>query len=84
MREYVKPIQQKLRKFQPSLEPQIKPELKKLLEAKIIFEVRHYAWVSNLVSARKKNGEIRLCVDILIKLPKKIIIIYHKWNKFYN
>jgi hypothetical protein len=38
-------------------------ELKKLLDAKIIFQVRHFAWVANLVPVKKKLGEIRLCVD---------------------
>jgi hypothetical protein len=38
-------------------------ELRKLLDAKIIFQVRHSAWVENLVPVRKKSGEIRLCVD---------------------
>jgi hypothetical protein len=38
-------------------------ELKKLLDAKIIFQVRHSTWVANLVPVRKKSGEIRLCVD---------------------
>ena len=37
--------------------------MKKLLDAKIIFKVRHSEWVSNLVPMRKKSGEIRLCVD---------------------
>ena len=37
--------------------------MKKLLDAKIIFKVRHSEWVSNLVLVRKKSGEIRLCVD---------------------
>jgi hypothetical protein len=38
-------------------------ELKKLLDAKIIFQVRHSVWIANLVPARKKSGEIRLCLD---------------------
>jgi hypothetical protein len=38
-------------------------ELKKLLDAKIIFQVRHSAWVANLVHVRKNSREIRLCVD---------------------
>jgi hypothetical protein len=37
--------------------------LKKLLDAKIMFQVRHYAWVANLVPVKKKSGEIRECVD---------------------
>ena len=47
----------------PKLEPLIQNEVKKLLDAKIIFKVRHSEWVSNLVPVRKKSREIRLCVD---------------------
>jgi hypothetical protein len=59
----VKPFQQNLRKYHPSLEPLMCQELKKLLDAKIIFQVRHSAWVENLVPVRKKYGEIHLFVD---------------------
>jgi hypothetical protein len=57
----------------PSLEPQVKAELNKMLEARIIFPVRHTQWISNLVHVRKKNGDIRLCVDFrnLNKASKK-------------
>lgn len=58
-----KPVQQKLRKIHPNLESQIKTELNKLLKAKIIFPVRHSNWVSNMVHVRKKNGDIRICID---------------------
>ena len=47
----------------PKLEPLIQSEVKKLLDARIIFKVRHSEWVSNLVHVRKKSREIRLCVD---------------------
>ena len=40
-------------------------EIKKLLDAKIIFQVRYSAWVANLVPMRKNSGEIRLCVDFI-------------------
>ena len=43
--------------------PVIEKEVKKLLDAKIIVPPRYSSWVSNLVPVRKKNGEIRLCVD---------------------
>ena len=43
--------------------PVIEKEVKKLLDAKIIVPLRHSSWVANLVPVRKKNGEIRLCVD---------------------
>jgi hypothetical protein len=63
MKPQTQPFQQKLRKMHPKLEPTVKKELNKLLNAKIIFSVRHTQWVSNLVPVRKKSGEIRLCVD---------------------
>jgi hypothetical protein len=63
MKKDVKPFQQKLWKIHPSLEPQVHKELKKLLDAKIIFQVHHSMWVANLVLVRKKIGEIHLCVD---------------------
>ena len=47
----------------PKLEPLIENEAKKLLDAKIIFRVRHLEWVENLVPMRNKSGEIRLYVD---------------------
>jgi hypothetical protein len=62
MKPQTNPFQQKLRKMHPSLEPQVKAELNKLLAARIIFPVRHTQWISNLVHVRKKNGDIRtLC-----------------------
>jgi hypothetical protein len=59
----VKPFQHKIHKYHPSLEPLMCQELKKLLDANIIFQVRHSAWVENLVPVRKIYGEIHLCVD---------------------
>ena len=38
-------------------------ELIKLRDASIIKPIRHSSWVSNLLPVRKKNGDIRLCVD---------------------
>ena len=51
----VKPYQQPLRKMHPKLEPLIQSEVKKLLDARIIFKVRHSEWVSNLVPVRKNR-----------------------------
>jgi ribonuclease HI len=59
----VKPFKQKLRQINPILLPVIEKEVKKLLDAKIIVPLRYSEWVANLVPVRKKNGEIRLCVD---------------------
>jgi hypothetical protein len=43
--------------------PVIENEVKKLLDEKIIVPLRYSKWVDNLVHVRKKNREIRLCVD---------------------
>jgi hypothetical protein len=53
--------------------PVIEREIKNLLDAKIIIPLRYSKWISNLVIVRKKNGEIRLCVDFrnLNKCSKK-------------
>jgi hypothetical protein len=59
----VKPFRQKLRQINPILLPVIEKEVKKLMDAKIIVPLRYSEWVANLVPVRKKNGEIRLCVD---------------------
>ena len=59
-----KPVQKKLRKMHPSLEPLVKKELNKLLAAKIIFPVQHTTWVEKLVPVRNKSGDIRICIDL--------------------
>ena len=59
----VKLFRQKLRQINPILLPMIEKEVKNLLDAKIIVPLRYSDWVANLVPVRKKNGEIRLCVD---------------------
>jgi hypothetical protein len=41
----------------------LQKELKKLLDARIIFKVRHSTWVSNMVPCKEKSGEIRICID---------------------
>jgi hypothetical protein len=67
------PFNKNSRSFIPHSEPQIKNELKKLFDVKNIFQVRHSDSVENLVLVRKKNREIRLCVDFknLNKASKK-------------
>jgi hypothetical protein len=57
------PFKQKLRPISPLLFPIIEREIKKILDAKIINPLRYSKWIANLVIVRKKNGEVRLCVD---------------------
>ena len=63
LKSNVKPFRKKLRRINPALFPVIEKEVKKLLDAEIIVPLRYSSWVANLVLVRKKNGEIRLCVD---------------------
>jgi len=59
----MKPYKQKLRQINPLLLPSIEKEVRKLLQAKITIPLRYSEWVANLVPVRKKNGEIRPCLD---------------------
>ena len=47
----------------PKLLPLVEKDIKKLFEAKIIMALIFSRWVANLVLVRKKNGEIRICID---------------------
>jgi hypothetical protein len=57
------PFKKKLRSISPLLLAIMEKEIKKLLNAQIIIPLRYSEWVANLVPVRKKNGEIRLCVE---------------------
>ena len=59
----INPYQQKLKKMHRILDPSIKKELDKLLNARIVFPVRYTQWISNFSPVHKKSGEIRLFVD---------------------
>jgi len=63
LKEGVKPFQQKLRQINHMLYPIIEKELKWMLDAKIIVPLRYSKCIANMLPVRKKNGEIRLCVD---------------------
>jgi hypothetical protein len=61
--EGAKPFRQKLRHINPKLAPQIQKELQKMVDVRIIAPIRYSSWMSNLVVVRKKNEDIRLCID---------------------
>ena len=52
-----------LNKINPILFPIMEKEVKKLLDTQIIIPLRYSDWVANLVPVRKKNGDIRICVE---------------------
>jgi hypothetical protein len=63
IKEGIKLVRKKQRPINPSLESTIQMELEKLLKYGIIFSVKYYEWVSNLVLVQKTTGQIKLCVD---------------------
>lgn len=52
-----------MRQINPLLLPSIEKEIIKLLQSKLIVPIRYSEWVANLLPVKKKNGEIRLCID---------------------
>uniref|UniRef100_A0A2N9IRS3 RNA-directed DNA polymerase n=1 Tax=Fagus sylvatica TaxID=28930 RepID=A0A2N9IRS3_FAGSY len=58
-----RPVVQPMRTFHTEVEAQITQEVKKLLAAGFIKPIQHPRWLSNIVPVKKKNGQIRCCVD---------------------
>ena len=58
-----KPFRQKLKRINPNLAHMVQQELQKMLAASIIAPTRHSSWCSNLVVVRKKNGQLRICIN---------------------
>ena len=59
----VKPVVQPARVFHTDVEAQITQKVKKLLAARFVKPIQHPKWLSNIVPLKKKNGQIRCCVD---------------------
>ena len=59
----MRPVVQPARVFHTEVEAQIVQEVKKLLTAGFIKPIQHPKWLSNIVPVKKKNGQIRYCVD---------------------
>ena len=58
-----KPTAQPARIFNTKIEGQIVKEVQKLLAAGFIKPIQHPSWLSNIVPVKKKNGQIKCCVD---------------------
>ena len=61
--QQAKPVAQPARIFHTEIEGQIVKEVQKLLAAGVIKPIQHPRWLSNIVPVKKKNGQIRCCVD---------------------
>ena len=64
MKEGAKPVQQRPYAYNETFAKRIREELDKLLEAEFIFEIEHTEWVSLIVIVPKKNGKLRVCVNL--------------------
>ena len=64
IRDDAKPVQQRPYDMNPKYKTIVKEEIDKLLDAGFIYEIEHTEWVSPIVIVTKKNGKIRVCVDL--------------------
>ena len=58
-----RPVMQPMRTVHTEVEAQITQKVKKLLAVGFIKPIQHPRWLSNIVPVKKKNGQIRCCVD---------------------
>ena len=58
-----KPVKQAPRRMRLDVEEQVIAETKKLIEVGFIREEKYADWIANIVPVKKKNGQIRICID---------------------
>ncbi|KAJ8479512.1 hypothetical protein OPV22_023239 [Ensete ventricosum] len=56
----VRPVKQQPRKFAPDRQKAIEDEVARLLDAKLVEEIKHPTWLSNVVLVKKANGKWRI------------------------
>ena len=59
----IKPKKQRLRKMSDEKVTAVKAEVQRLLDAKVIREVKYPTWLANTMPVKKKNGQWRMCID---------------------
>lgn len=60
----VKPVKQRLRRIPAALVEKVDDELDRLIAANIIEKCDHSEWISPMTFAVKKDGSLRLCLDL--------------------
>ncbi|UYV66448.1 hypothetical protein LAZ67_4001712 [Cordylochernes scorpioides] len=60
----VPPVQQKLRRLPPVLLDEVHKEIQRLVKMDIIEPIVTSKWISPIVVSKRKDGSIRLCVDL--------------------
>jgi len=61
----VRPVRQRMRKYNEEKRQVIHEETHKLLAARHIREIQYPEWLSNVVLVKKSNGKWRMCVDFI-------------------
>ena len=64
MQTDAKPYKQRPYTYNETYAKKIKEEIDKLKEAEFIYEIEHTDWVSPIVVVPKKNGKLRVCVNL--------------------
>ncbi|XP_059630454.1 uncharacterized protein LOC132273511 [Cornus florida] len=64
IKEGFKPFKQPLRRMSQEMVLKVKEEIKRLHKAGFIRTARYVDWISNIVPVIKKNGKLRVCVDL--------------------
>ena len=59
----VQPKKQKLQKMSDDKVAAVKAEVQRLLDAKVIREVKYSTWLANTIPVKKKNGKWQMCID---------------------
>ena len=64
VKEDAKSSRQRPYTYNDTFAKKIKEEIDKLKEAEFIYEIEHTDWVSPIVVVPKKNGKLRVCVNL--------------------
>ncbi|RYA38018.1 reverse transcriptase family protein, partial [Enterobacter cloacae complex sp. GF14B] len=64
LKQDAKPSRQRPYTYNDTFAKRIKEEIDKLMEAEFIYEIEHTDWVSPIVVVPKKNGKLRVCVNL--------------------
>ena len=64
MREDTKPSKKRPYTYNKNFANKIKEGIDKLLDVEFIYEIENIEWVSLIVVVPKKNGKLRVCVNL--------------------
>ncbi|XP_078503492.1 fibrocystin [Lissotriton helveticus] len=73
LKENAKPVVAKVRKLPIAIQEEVRTELERLCKAGVIEPVEAMEWLPPIVAAKKKDGSVRLCID-LRALNKEVVV----------